>query len=158
MAEVSSTLSGFRARTPFPFGSAAQRTKENGGISPERRATRLVARPVEQAGPRVSAGHASGSAGRPGVRLRRTAPSRFCAGGAANLGRDGAEKVVTPAQCHCRRCASLRTPTHLPFGFVNWPLPSYRFVPLVKDSTGRLKQNSPLPFLLDNAHFAMSGP
>jgi len=42
-------------------------------------------------------------------------------------------------------------------GFVNWPLPLYRFVPLVQDATGRLKQNSPLPFLLDNAHFAMSG-
>ncbi len=51
----------------------------------------------------------------------------------------------------------LQTRTKCTVGFVNWPLPLYRFVPLVKDATGRLKQNSPLPFLLDNAHFAMSG-
>src|SRR6266545_7618758 len=158
MAEVSSTLPGFRARTAFPFGFRGHIAKENGGISRKRCATRLAARPGEQTGPRVSAGRASGGAGCPCVRLRRTAPARFCAGGAANLGLDRTEKVVTRAQFHCRRCARLRIRTHLPFGFVNWPLPFYRFVPLVKDATDRLKQNSPLPFLLDNAHFAMSGP
>jgi hypothetical protein len=42
------------------------------------------------------------------------------------------------------RTASVKFPTarrhstNLPVGFVNWPLPLYRFVPLVKDTTGRL--------------------
>src|SRR5438128_8260750 len=101
MAEVSSTLPGFRARTAFPFRFGGQFTKENGRISSERRTTRLVARPGEQAGPRISAGCASGSAGCPGDGVRRTAPARFCAGGAANLGRHGTKKVVTLVPAHC---------------------------------------------------------
>src|ERR1043166_7727566 len=94
MAEVPSALPGFRARTSLALGFDGRLAQEDGGVSRERRATRLVARSREQAGPHLSARHGGGNGERPGDVVWRTAPERLCAGRAANLGRDGTEAVA----------------------------------------------------------------